>query len=141
MMRREGGLGGVRTRLERAIGRELFTIAEMTLVIARALAPEGRPPRDEPRLKDSFSTDASGLTAHLRVSNPHAAYVEFGTGRRGAGSPAPPKMPGAGGYDPDWAGMRAQPYLYPAAQIARGRYLEMLRVAARRVMREHGGGA
>ncbi len=40
----------------------------------------------------------------------HAAYVEYGTGARGAGSP------GAGDvtYNPDWPGMPAQPYVRPA---------------------------
>ncbi len=41
----------------------------------------------------------------------HAAYVELGTGIRGAASPG--AMPGIT-YSPTWPGMPAQPYLRPA---------------------------
>jgi HK97 gp10 family phage protein len=44
----------------------------------------------------------------------YAAYVEFGTGQRGASSPSPPKADIDLNYRQDWAGMEAQPYLYPA---------------------------
>jgi hypothetical protein len=115
--------------LERAIAAELLLIAGEVMEAARDAAPEGVPPRREPRLKDSFSVEAEGLTARAVVKNPHAAYVEFGTGRRGAGS-APAGAPG--GYDSHWPGMAAQPYLYPAAQMARGAFLERLIGAARR---------
>lgn len=44
----------------------------------------------------------------------YAAYPEYGTGQRGAESPSPPKAPIGNGYREDWAGMPAQPYMYPA---------------------------
>lgn len=44
----------------------------------------------------------------------YAPYVEFGTGQRGADSPSPPKYDGDLSYREDWAGMSAQPYMYPA---------------------------
>ena len=47
----------------------------------------------------------------------HAAYVEFGTGIRGAASP------GAGkgiAYSATWRGMPAQPYIRPALDSNRG---------------------
>lgn len=86
---------------------ELERYARATAENARQRAPEGRPPRTQPRLKDSFFWQGEGLTARTGVSNPHAAYVEFGTGRRGAGG-------GGGSYDLDWPGMAPQPYLQPA---------------------------
>lgn len=44
----------------------------------------------------------------------YAPYVEFGTGQRGEASPSPPKSDEDLNYRQDWAGMAAQPYLYPA---------------------------
>ncbi len=118
--------------LRETLAAELLLIACETMDTARDMAPEGAPPRDEPRLKDSFSVEAEGLGARVTVANPHAAYVEFGTGRRGADSPSPPKAPDGGGYDPDWPGMAAQPYLYPAAQMARTGFSRRMAEAARR---------
>ena len=55
------------------------------------------------------------VTGYVEFGQPYAAYVEFGTGRRGQGSA------GAGpyAYDQNWAGMVAQPYLRPALDTAR----------------------
>jgi hypothetical protein len=117
--------------LQEALAAELLLVARETMEAARDMAPEGAPPRDEPRLKDSFSVEAEGITTRVTVTNPHAAYVEFGTGRRGADSPSQPKAPAAG-YDPDWPGMAAQPYLYPAAQMARTEFPRRMAKAARR---------
>jgi HK97 gp10 family phage protein len=53
-----------------------------------------------------------GVTATVAPHTDYDVYVEFGTGKRGAASP------GAGPgdwYSPDWPGMKAQPYLRPAA--------------------------
>ena len=60
------------------------------------------------------------IIATVSARAPHAAYVEFGTGLRGASSA------GAGpyDYDLDWPGMPAQPYLRPAVDISRAKILE-----------------
>lgn len=108
------------SRLERAVSGELAGIARDTMEKAREMAPVGEGPRSEKRLVDSFSYEAAGLKAIAKVENPHAAYVEFGTGRRGAAS-------GAGSdYDEGWPGMAAQPYMYPAACIARESFSERM---------------
>lgn len=119
-------------KLRETLAAELLLIAREAAELARDMAPEGKPPRDEPRLKDSFSAEGEGLEARALVSNPHAAYVEFGTGVRGADSPSPPKAPGIGGYDPGWPGMAARPYLYPAAQLLRADFVRRMAEAARR---------
>lgn len=46
---------------------------------------------------------------------PHSAFVEFGTGIRGAASPGA----GAGPYSPSWPGMAAQPFLRGGLDAAR----------------------
>ena len=50
------------------------------------------------------------VVAEIVYTAEHAAYVEFGTGQRGAGSPGAGPYP----YNPNWPGMAAQPYLRPA---------------------------
>lgn len=59
-------------------------------------------------------TTGNTVEAAVYTTNDHAAYEEFGTGRRGAASgysygDANPK------YDPNWPGRVAKPYLGPAA--------------------------
>ena len=102
--------------LERTVSEAAESCAES----AREMAPVGTGPRVQPHLKDSFSCSriSRGYIAEARaaVCNTHAAYVEFGTGRRGADT-------GSGSnYDPDWAGMPAQPYMQPAAEACRNRF-------------------
>ena len=46
----------------------------------------------------------------------YAAYVEYGTGIRGAESPGAGPYP----YSPTWPGMPAQPYMRPALESVRG---------------------
>lgn len=71
-------------------------------------------PVDTGALQESITTtiDDSGKTIIGRVG-PHmdyAAYVEFGTGIAGAGSPGA----GEGPYNTSWPGMPAIPYMRPA---------------------------
>lgn len=113
-------------RMTERVSAEIFECAREASEIARDMAPEGTPPRREPRLKDSFSAVGEGLAAKAVVSNPHAGYVEFGTGQRGA---ATGRLDG--GYDADWPGMIAQPYMYPAAQAMKGGFAARIGRAAR----------
>lgn len=117
---------GMGRDVEAALGREIEQTAREAMDDARENAPVGTGPRREARLVDSFSWEAKGLTAEMKVTNPHAAYVEFGTGIRGAQSA------GVAGieYDGDWPGMAAQPYMYPAAQRAREGYAARMMEAA-----------
>lgn len=54
------------------------------------------------------------VTAYVQYSAAHSAFVEWGTGVRGASSP------GAGpwNYDVNWPGMPAQPYLRPGLDMS-----------------------
>lgn len=53
----------------------------------------------------------------------HAAYVEYGTGIRGAASAGA----GEGPYSESWPGMPAQPFLRPSLDTARPAILEVFR--------------
>ena len=123
----------MRRTVEAAVCREIAEAAREAMEDARENAPVGSGPRREARLVDSFSWEADGLTAEMKVANPHAAYVEFGTGVRGAQSTG--TAPG-GKYDGDWPGMAAQPYMYPAAQRARGNFADRMMEAAVRAALE-----
>ena len=62
-------------------------------------------------------------SAAVVFDSEHAAYVEYGTGIRGAASPGA----GEGPYDPNWPGMPAQPYLRPSLDIERPNIAEIFR--------------
>ena len=65
------------------------------------------------------------VTGYVEYTMPYAAYVEFGTGARGAGSA------GAGpfSYTMSWPGQVAQPYLRPALDSAKDEVLQAFKDA------------
>ena len=80
-------------------------------------------------LKDSGSVSVewtgTKVTGYISYSSGHAAFNEFGTGRRGAASP------GAGPYeyDPNWPGMDAIPFMRPALDQGRQQTVDAMRAA------------
>ena len=50
------------------------------------------------------------ITGFVQATAKHAAFVEFGTGQRGAASAGAGPYP----YSPTWKGMPAQPFMRPA---------------------------
>lgn len=67
----------------------------------------------------------------------HGAYVEFGTGQRGAASPQPPEVDVS--YSQDWVGMEAQPFLYPALRQNKDNITKLISRELRREIRKLGG--
>ncbi len=64
---------------------------------------------------DKTNVDAFSIEGGISANVEHAVFVEMGTGRRGRESPSPPKTPDDELYHrEDWAGMSAQPFMYPA---------------------------
>ncbi len=63
------------------------------------------------------------VTGTVSYSAAHAAYVEFGTGQRGAASAGAGPYP----YRHDWKGMVAQPYLRPALDESRAAIIDAFR--------------
>ena len=95
-------------------------IAEHSLIIAsnaKRLCPVRKAPGGiGGRLRASITPRyyANGLTADVGTNVEYAPFVEFGTGRRGAGSlPSGNPLPDGYVHGPR-AGMGAQPYLFPA---------------------------
>lgn len=105
--------------------------AEIVLEEAEAIVPV-----DTGELRESGHTETTraGLESVSAVvfDSDHAAYVEYGTGQRGAASPGA----GEGPYDPNWPGMPAQPYLRPALDTALPAIVEVFRdnVAAANIL-------
>ena len=61
------------------------------------------------------------VTGSVVYTSEHAAYNEFGTGRRGeeSGNGAPGII-----YDPNWPGMSGHPFVRPALDIGRQQILD-----------------
>ncbi len=85
-------------------------------------------PVDTGELRDSghvttVRDEGNHVTGSVVFDSPHAAYVEFGTGIRGAESPGGGEVP----YDVNWPGMPAQPYLRPALDTTRPHIVEIFK--------------
>lgn len=84
-------------------------------------------PVDTGELRESGHTELIQAgpqpSAAVVFDSDHAAYVEYGTGQRGAASAGA----GEGPYDPSWPGMTAQPYLRPSLDIERPHIVEIFR--------------
>jgi HK97 gp10 family phage protein len=77
-------------------------------------------PVDTGELRESIHTASvelvgSTVQGNVEASAPHAGFVEFGTGARGAASPGAGPYP----YTESWPGMPAQSYMRPALDTAR----------------------
>lgn len=66
------------------------------------------------------------VVGYVSYSSPHAAYNEFGTGRRGADSG---QWSGPYPYKQDWPGMTAIPYIRPAMDIGRSQVITAFQTA------------
>lgn len=114
---------GVAIRTYQAANRlSVEQSAEVVLEEAEAIVPV-----DTGELRESghVEIESAGPVAHGFVvfDSLHAAFVEFGTGIRGADSPDA----GAGPYSTSWPGMTPRPYARPALDTNRGAILEIFR--------------
>lgn len=66
------------------------------------------------------------VIGYVTYSSPHAAYNEFGTGRRGAASG---QWAGPYPYKLSWPGMTAIPFIRPAMDIGRQQILDAFQEA------------
>jgi HK97 gp10 family phage protein len=73
----------------------------------------------------ALSSSAFAVSAVIAPDMPYAAFVEYGTGQRGAASPGA----GEGPYKADWKGMVAQPYMRPAYEENKDHAVDFIRTA------------
>lgn len=106
---------------------------------AKELAPIG----DSGLLRNSIQTKVEekngNITGKVSTNVEYAAYVEFGTGQRGEAAPSPPKSPENLSYRQDWAGMDAQPFLYPAIQQNKVNVKKIVKEELKKEIRKLGG--
>jgi len=104
----------IAVRVTPAVRAGVTAFAGVVLQEAKAMVPVRTG-----ELRDSgkvvVEESEKSVRAHVVFDAPHAAYVEFGTGRAGSESA------GAGPYTytMSWPGMPARPYLRPALDTAR----------------------
>ncbi|WIF95017.1 HK97-gp10 family putative phage morphogenesis protein [Caminicella sporogenes] len=65
-------------------------------------------------IKSSVKEERGKIIGKVGTNVEYAAYVEFGTGQRGKAADIEAKDKINLSYREDWAGMKPQPYLYPA---------------------------
>ena len=136
-------IGGLLAR----VGTGLYDGVSAGAAIIEASAKE-KCPVDTGALQGSISTNvtrgiqlavaggpiSSSLFAVQGVVAPHmdyAAYVEFGTGQRGAASPGA----GEGPYSPNWKGQAAQPYMRPSLDENREQVVDTIRESVADVLK------
>jgi HK97 gp10 family phage protein len=93
--------------------------SEAVVTEAKAIVPV-----DTGELQESIHSETvwagTKVTGTIQADAPHAAFVEFGTGQRGAASPGAGPYP----YSSTWPGMVAQPYMRPALDTAQSAITE-----------------
>ena len=117
-MRRTEGLTGANALIRRITAAESQIAAGAAKICARtaesaAQAARENVPVETGALRASIVSAAQGLSAAVTASAPYAAMVEYGTSR-----------------------MAPRPYMYPAAQAARGGFLDQMRALAKEANRE-----
>lgn len=109
-----GNMSGVLAKIKQAVQISVDLACEIVVEEAKALVPVRTG-----ELRDSigFQTEeADGkIIGTVSATSPHAGYVEYGTGQRGAASPGRGPYP----YSATWKGMPAQPFMRPAVDMAR----------------------
>lgn len=89
------------------------------------------------------------IVSKVYTNSDHAAYVEFGTGKKGESTPVSDKYPGPLSYKQDkwkvnipdvgvrWIeGQSAQPYLYPALKNNEEKVIENIKEDVKKAIRE-----
>lgn len=111
LIRKLNRLGGDKAPLVRGIKKATIKVQGDAKLLA---------PVNTGRLRNSIQSETKEIggkvVGRIFTSLEYAPYVEFGTGQRGETSPSPPKSPDDLYYRQDWAGMEAQPFMYPAAK-------------------------
>lgn len=111
---RPGAVEQIVSRVAAAVTTSAEQVANDVLETAQGIVPVR-----SGDLRDSGHTvltqEQGAVSAAVVFDSDHAAFVEFGTGQRGASSPGA----GPGPYNDAWPGMEAQPYLRPAFEAKR----------------------
>ena len=92
---------------------------------ARALAPVDTGALANSITMKPATANSGEITAEVYTDKEYAAFVEYGTGQRGAATAQSQPLNGSIAYG-DNAGQVAQPYMKPALEQVRKRYASMM---------------
>lgn len=106
---------------------------------AKLLAPVGDSGMLRNSIMESVEERNGVITGKVTTNLHYAPYVEFGTGKRGKASPSPPKSDRRLKYRQDWAGMDAQPFLYPALKNNKDKVLVLVKQQLKKDIQRMGG--
>lgn len=100
-------------------------------------------------IKSRTSKEKGRVISEISTNSDHAAYVEFGTGKKGETTPSVDKYPGPLSYKQDkwkvnipdvgvrWIeGQPAQPYLYPALKNNEEKVIENIKEDVKKAIKE-----
>lgn len=136
LLRKLNQLGG---NTQKALETGILQAAKKVQADAKRLAPVSE---NGVRLRDSIQASVEKVQGQpvgtISTNLYYAPYVEFGTGQRGEESPAPPKWDGDLSYRQDWAGMEAQPFMFPAAAQNKEEVPKIVASALRKEIRKLG---
>lgn len=139
-------LGG---NIEEVLYKSMQKQGELVKGDAKELCPVG----DTGGLRQSIHKQSKRykgkIVSEVYTNNEYAAYVEFGTGRKGETTPAVDKYPGELHYKQDkwkvnipdvgvrWIeGQPAQPYLYPALKNNEEKVIENIKEDVKKAIKE-----
>jgi HK97 gp10 family phage protein len=138
LLRKLDALGG---NSHKALKVGIHQATKMVQADAKRLAPVAE--IDGGRLRNSIQGEIEEqdgkIVGKVSTNVEYAPYVEFGTGQRGADSPSPPKADIDLDYRQDWAGMEAQPYLFPSLKQNEDKVKEIIKNNVEKEIRKLGG--
>lgn len=140
------GLGALMRKLDRLGGNSQKSLkvgirqaTKMAQGEAKGLATVGDSGMLQNSIKEKVVVKNGKITGTISSNLYYAAYVEFGTGKRGKASPSPPKSDKRLNYRQDWAGMDAQPFLYPALKNNKDKAVGIVRDQLKKDIQKLGG--
>lgn len=137
LMRKLDKLGG---NTQKALVKGVGDATKLVVGDAKMLAPVAEVDGGGLQLsiQGEVYEDKDAIIGKTSTNLDYAPYVEFGTGQRGQESEHPPNMDLS--FRQDWAGMEAQPYLYPAISQNREVIKEIIANELKKEIKKLGGG-
>jgi len=136
LLRKIDALGG---NSQKALQTGIRKGAKFVQGDAKELAPVGDSGLLRNSIQEKTEVKSGVVVGKVSTNIYYGPYVEFGTGQRGEGSPSPPKSPENLSYRQDWAGMDAQPYLYPALKQNKENVKKIVKEELKKEIRKLGG--
>ncbi|MBY0754538.1 HK97 gp10 family phage protein [Clostridium sardiniense] len=133
LLRKLDKLGGnVEDSVKKSMQKNINLVKDEAKLLCPVATEGGGYLRD--RIKKSTVFRKGKVRGIVYTNVEYAAYVEFGTGKRGEASNTNTEVNVS--YKSDWEGMQAQPYLYPALKNNKVKILENIKADIKKAIRE-----